>query len=189
MADEGATNAVGHDEMLDAEQIAGQSVAIVDQPEDASSAAASHGHFALPAPANATQEPTSAAPEAMPAPPAPQPPAAAPWSSEDESLFQTLLVRRKAAGHRRGRDVSDQRICLGSIKPNPNTIVAIIVGLISERGTSVSRDELITAMASATFPHPKAQPSDRGWCQGYVAGAIRNGFLALESTADQAEAA
>jgi hypothetical protein len=32
-------------------------------------------------------------------------------------------------------------------------------------------------MASVTFPHPKARPTDASWCQGYVAGAIRNGFL------------
>jgi hypothetical protein len=43
----------------------------------------------------------------------------------------------------------------------------------------VSRAELIDAMASATFPHPSAQPQDKGWCQGYFAGAIRSGFFAV----------
>jgi hypothetical protein len=99
------------------------------------------------------------------------------WSDEDEGAFTTQSARRKAAGYRtRGRDVGAQLITVGSIKPNPSTTVAVIVGLVVERG-SVRRGELINAMASTTFPHPKARPSDAAWCQGYVAGAIRNGFL------------
>lgn len=101
------------------------------------------------------------------------------WSPEDESTLQALLTRRKAAGfQRRGRDVSGQLITAGSIKPNPNTVVAVIVGIVAEQG-SMGRADLVAAMAGATFPHPKVQPSDKGWCQGYIAGALRNGFLAL----------
>lgn len=101
------------------------------------------------------------------------------WSAEDESHFQTLLARRKAAGYqRRGRDVSGQMLQVGSIAPNAGTVVAAIVALVAERGT-VSRSALLDAMAAATFPHTKAKSQDRGWCQGYVAGAVRNGFLAL----------
>jgi hypothetical protein len=104
---------------------------------------------------------------------------AAAWSDTDEAILKTLMARRKAAGYlTRGRDVSAQVIQPGAIKPNPDTIVAVIVGLVSAKGT-VSRATLIDAMAGAAFPHPKAQPSDRSWCQGYVAGAIRNGFLAV----------
>lgn len=119
-------------------------------------------------------------------PPAPTTPAAASaatpapaWSAEDESAFQILLAKRKAAGYqRRGRDVGGQLIAAGSIRPNPNTVVAVIVGIVAERG-SIKRAELIEAMAETTFPHAKAQPTDKGWCQGYVAGALRNGFLSV----------
>ena len=88
-----------------------------------------------------------------------------------------LMLKRKAAGYRaHGRDIGTQLVTLGSIKPNPNTTVAVIVGLVAERG-SVTRSELVDAMASVAFPHPKARPTDKSWCQGYVAGAIRNNFL------------
>lgn len=112
------------------------------------------------------------------------------WSPEDERTFQHLFARRKAAGfQRRGRDVGGQKITLGSIKPNPDTVVAVIVGIVTERD-GINRTDLIDAMASAIFPHPKAQPSDKGWCQGYIAGALRNGFLTLaEPKSAVAEAA
>jgi hypothetical protein len=133
-----------------------------------------------PAPAPAPQEPAQTAPEQPTAIRAPQPATAAAWSAEDESAFQALTARRKAAGYqRRGRDVSDQVVRLGSITPNPNTVVAVIVGLITERGGSVGRSDLVVAMAGATYPHGKAKPENKGWCQGYVAGAVRNGFIAL----------
>jgi hypothetical protein len=104
------------------------------------------------------------------------------WSGEDESTFQALLARRKAAGYqRRGRDVGGQLIAAGNIKPNSDTVVAIIVSIVTER-RSINRADLIEAMGEATFPHPKAQPSDKGWCQGYIAGALRNGFLTLVET-------
>jgi hypothetical protein len=119
---------------------------------------------------------SSSAPTAAPAP---QPPTPAAWSSEEEAGFQALLARRKAAGYqRRGRDVSGQVLRPGMIKPNPETIVATIVALVAERG-ELSRRELLELMSTASFPHRKAQPSDKGWCQGYVAGALRSGFLAF----------
>lgn len=100
------------------------------------------------------------------------------WSSEDEASLQTLLARRKAAGYqRRGKDVAGQVIRPGAIKPNEGTITAVIVGILARAGT-MNRGALVDAMATANFPHPKARPTDRGWCQGYVAGAIRSGFLA-----------
>lgn len=108
------------------------------------------------------------------------PPTAPAWLSEDEASFQTLIARRKAAGYqRRGKDVSSQVLRPGDIKPNADTVVATIVGIVAEQG-SIARAALIDLMAGATFPHPKAQPTDKGWCQGYVAGAIRNGFLVVE---------
>ncbi len=135
-------------------------------------------------PANAeSDEASTPPPMAAPAPaaaPAPLVPvAAATWSAEDESALQTLVARRKAAGYqRRGKDVDGQLVTPGSFKPNPDTIVAVIVGMVAERAI-VSRSDLIDAMALAAFPHARARPTDRGWCQGYVAGAIRNGFLTL----------
>lgn len=101
------------------------------------------------------------------------------WSSEDEAALQTLLARRKAAGfQRRGRDVGGQVLRVGDIAPNDGTVVAAIVALVAERGT-VTRSALLDAMAGATFPHAKAKPQDRGWSNGYIAGAVRDGFLAL----------
>ena len=50
--------------------------------------------------------------------------------------------------------------------------------MVSERGT-VARAALLDAMAGATFPNPKAKSQTRGWSQGYVAGAVRDGFLAV----------
>lgn len=120
---------------------------------------------------------------------APAPAAAVTWSSEDEAALQILLARRKAAGfQRRGKDVGSQVLRPSSVKPNAETIIGIIVGLVAGRGT-VTRSELIELMQAATFPHPKAQPGDKGWCQGYVAGAVRNGFLVVENAAAPAEEA
>ncbi len=110
-------------------------------------------------------------------------PIPAAWSSEDEAAFQTLLARRKAAGYqRRGQDLSGQVLRPGENKPNPGTIVATIVALVAERG-ELKRGKLLAAMAAATFPHAKAKPSDQSWCQGYIAGALRNGFLSIAPSA------
>ena len=101
------------------------------------------------------------------------------WSSEDEVSLQTLLARRKAAGYqRRGKDVVRQKLQPGALKPNEGSVSAVIVGIVAQAGT-MTRGALIDAMATANFPHPKARPTDRGWCQGYVAGAIRSGFLTV----------
>ena len=125
-------------------------------------------------------EPSGGGLATLPAPPVSQGHARAPtWSDEDESTLQALLTRRKAAGYqRRGRDVSGQLLTAGTITPNPNTVVAVIVAIVAEHG-SIGRVKLVEAMATAIFPHAKAQPTDKSWCQGYVAGAIRNGFLTL----------
>ena len=110
----------------------------------------------------------------------PEAPAVTPaWSDADERAYQGILARRKAAGfQRRGRDVSAQRVTVGHIKPNDGTVVAAIVGIVADKG-AVGRGELIDLMAAATFAHPKAKPSDKAWCTGYIQGAIRDGFLKL----------
>lgn len=124
-------------------------------------------------------EPVCGLSDATQAAPAQCPPAPAVWSSQDEAGYQLLLNRRKAAGYKQhGRDLSQQVLAAGSIKPNANTIVATIVALVAD-SEGLKRGELLTAMATASFPHPKAKPSDLSWCQGYVAGAIRNGFLVV----------
>lgn len=108
------------------------------------------------------------------------------WSDEDESAFQGLSARRRAAGYqRRGRDVGGQALSVGKITPNANTVSAMIVGLVAEQGT-LTRSALLAAMAGAVFPHPKAKPQDRNWCQGYVAGALRDGFLTAEPGSPEA---
>ena len=102
------------------------------------------GEGAVAFPAPASNEAAAAFVYGPPAPataaPALSTLAAQPWSAEDESAFQTLAARRKAAGYqRRGRDVSDQTITLGAVAPNPGTVVAVLVGLVTERGGSVGR--------------------------------------------------
>lgn len=135
-------------------------------------------------------EPSGGGLATLPVPPVGQVPAPAPvWSDEDESALQALLTKRKAAGYqRRGRNVGAQLIAVGTITPNPKTVVAVIVAIVAAHG-SIARAELLEEMATAIFPHAKAQPTDKSWCQGYVAGAVRNGFLALsEQPAAIAEA-
>ena len=100
------------------------------------------------------------------------------WSDEDESCFQALLARRKTARVPRVGNSGTQRLQAGGIKPNPNTVVAVIVGIVADRG-EIGRGELVAAMATVTFPHPKARPTDPSWCQGYIAGAVRSGYLAV----------
>jgi hypothetical protein len=123
-------------------------------------------------------EPATPAPIAAP-PAAPAPIVGAPtWSAQDEAAFQTLSARRKASGYRgRGKELSTQLIRLGEIKPNPGTVVATIVGLVPEGG-AIARGELVTLMAATAFESAKARSTDASWCQGYIAGAIRSGFLA-----------
>jgi hypothetical protein len=110
--------------------------------------------------------------------------AAAPaWSDEDEVALQAMLARRKVAGfQRRGRNVSRQLLCVGDITPAAQTVAAVIVGLVEATGR-IARGDLLAAMAGATFPHPKARPKDPSWCQGYVAGGIRDGYLAAAPAA------
>lgn len=134
--------------------------------------------------------PPSAVVEDQSAPAAPALPAAVScWSEADERAYQAMAARRKAAGfQRRGRDVSAQRIRLGAIQPNPKTVVATIVAIVGEKGV-VTRAELVDLMATATFASAKAKPTDRDWCVGYIAGAMRDGFLALANDgADLGEA-
>jgi hypothetical protein len=131
-------------------------------------------------------EPESGSSDAAPAVPAPAPASAPAWSETDEAALNVMLARRKAAKYqRRGKDVSGQLIRVGDVAPNPGTVVAVIVGLVAQAGGAVGRGELVELMAGATFPHPKAQPQDKGWCTGYVAGAVRTGALAV-GAADQA---
>ena len=143
-----------------------------DALEDSFPAAAT----AVDAPAQALQAGSSSPLAATLAPALATPPL---WSTEDEASYQTLLARRKAAGYqRRGKDVAGQVLRPGAIKPNKGTVAAVIVGIVAHDGTR-NRGALVDAMATASFPHPKARPTDRGWCQGYVAGAIRSGFLTV----------
>ncbi|WP_419826809.1 hypothetical protein [Sphingomonas sp.] len=54
-------------------------------------------------------------------------------------------------------------------------------------GDGVGRAELIAAMATTDIRHGKARPDEKGWCQGYVAGAVCNGFLSLADAKPPAE--
>lgn len=109
------------------------------------------------------------------------------WSEDDERVFAAMAVRRKASGfQRRGKNVGGQLLRPGSIVPNPGTVVATIVALVANRGT-VKRAELLDAMAVAEFGSTKARPQDRSWSNGYVAGAVRDGFLEVVAEQDAAE--
>jgi len=107
------------------------------------------------------------------------------WSEEDERVFSTMAARRKASGYqRRGRDIGGQVLSVGSITPNPGTVVATIVDLFNTRNT-MARTELLDAIAVASFSNARAKPTDRSWANGYVAGALRDGFLTV-GAADEA---
>lgn len=112
--------------------------------------------------------------------------AGAVWSSADGLILEAMLTRRKNAGYqRRGRDVTGQRLRVGDISPNPGTVVATIVALVAERRT-VTRGELLDAMAVATFANAKAKGADRNWSMGWISGALRDGFLTLAASSTEA---
>jgi hypothetical protein len=99
------------------------------------------------------------------------------WTDSDEAAFRLMQQRRKNAGHKgRGANINAQLLCVGSIKPNGNTVASAIVGLLPAKGT-ITRGELLARMAATDFTSKNARPEDKGWCQGYVAGAIRSGFV------------
>lgn len=101
------------------------------------------------------------------------------WTEDDEADLRALLARRKKSGFRKpSHDVGQQRLILGSIRPNPKTVAGSIVALVGLRGT-VTRRELLADMAEATFLHPKAQPKNPKWCQDYIAGALRYAYLEI----------
>lgn len=101
------------------------------------------------------------------------------WTEGDELKLRDMLARRKAAGYRRAsRDVSAQKIALGDISPNPKTIIASIYAIVALNG-EISRKELIREMTTTVFPGQSPKPYDKKWCQGWIAGAIRNGYLRI----------
>lgn len=109
------------------------------------------------------------------------------WSEDDERVFAAMAVRRKASGfQRRGKNVGGQLLRAGSIVPNPGTVVATIVSLVASRGP-VTRANLLEAMAATEFGNAKARPREHSWCQGYVAGCVRDGFLEVVAEQDAVE--
>lgn len=109
------------------------------------------------------------------------------WTEYDEAQLRALLTRRRQAGYRKpSRDVGGQLLRVGDFNPNPNTVTASICAIVALNGT-ITRKALLAEMAETVFPHPKAQPKNPKWCQGWVAGAIRNEFLVLvaDEQADQ----
>lgn len=101
------------------------------------------------------------------------------WTEADEDQLRALLARRRQANYRKpSRDVGGQVLKVGSFNPNPNTVTASICAIVALNGT-ITRKALLAEMAETVFPHPKAQPKNPKWCQGWVAGAIRNEFLVL----------
>ncbi|RMB27737.1 hypothetical protein C8J47_3269 [Sphingomonas sp. PP-F2F-G114-C0414] len=156
-----------------------------DEPAVSSSSANVTGLADGAAPTDTTGEPALAA---APAAESTSPPQAAAeplqtqaelpaWSDDDERVFAAMAARRKASGfQRRGKNVGGQLLRSGGVAPNSGTVVATIVALVANRGT-VTRAELLDAMAVAEFGSTKARPQDKSWSNGYVAGAVRDGFL------------
>ena len=102
--------------------------------------------------------------------------------SEQPALSAQQCKPEPAETCKRGRKVGGQLLQLGEIKPNAGTVFGVIGELVAELGT-VTRAGLVAAMGQATFANRKARPTDKSWCQGYVAGALRDGILAVASAA------
>lgn len=96
-----------------------------------------------------------------------------------------LPAASKTKGAKRGRNVDIQLLQPGTVQANPGTVFGVIAALVTELGT-VTRAGLVDAMGQAVFLNPKARPQDRAWCQGYVAGALRDGYLAAVAASPEA---
>lgn len=97
-------------------------------------------------------------------------------STERAAAMTSPRGPHTAIPQRPGNKMATRRLRPGDISPNQGTIVAAIVRLVVERG-ELTIAELVDLMSGGTFTHPKARPAEKGWSQGYIAGAIRNGFL------------
>lgn len=107
-----------------------------------------------------------------------EPPLESSFPIEDPAHQSQGIPSPRNSPRQRGAS-AQKRLRLGDIQPNPGTVFATVVGIVEEAG-EVSRTELLDTMRDSSFPHPAAaRRADKGWCQGYVAGAIRNGFLAV----------
>lgn len=133
------------------------------------------------------QAPTNAESPAPATPATPTGPAASTaWTGEDETLFQSLFTRRKAAGFpRRGRDVSGQLLRVGSITPGAGTVYAVVAETVSAAG-SASRGNLLDMLMAQDPATAKYPNKPRAWWQGYVAGALRDGVIAEEAVSADA---
>lgn len=98
--------------------------------------------------------------------------------TKEQTPSAAASMPKRAKVARRGRNFDMQLLQPGAIQANPGTVFGVIAALVAELGT-VARAELVDAMGQTVFPSPKARAQDRAWCQGYVAGALRDGYLAL----------
>lgn len=94
----------------------------------------------------------------------------------ERKLAETPVAQH--SGSEPGAAPTDQRLRATGMKPNPGTVLAALVQLVEER-VDVSRTQLIALIRSGCFSHPKSRAGEKGWCEGYVAGAIRGGYLAV----------
>ena len=135
-------------------------------------------------PGNSATAPVDASPartiEDQPVKPVPaQSLVLATWSDQDERAFRVMAERRRQAGYRaRGKNVSGQLLRAGPVVANDGTVMATISAIVSKVGV-VSRGDLLDLIAAMPFAKPTVKPTDRGWAQAYVAGAIRAGHLAI----------
>lgn len=124
------------------------------------------------APAIATDAPTVAAPA---------------WSEDDEAAYQELLARRRTAKVRRASGATvrlgdDAVLVVGPTPAEGKSVMSTIRAVVAVHGEAgVVRSVLLAELGSAKFESAAAKPTDPGWLKGWVAGAFRQGVLAIKS--------
>ena len=103
------------------------------------------------------------------------------WTEKDETQYLELAARRKESGFRkRGKDTSSQYLVISNLRPNPKSAAGIIYETVKiENG--MTRGTLLERLATRLGDETKHKFNDRRWCQGYIAGTIRDGFISVQT--------
>lgn len=120
----------------------------------------------------------------------PAPQAEAAWSDIDESTYQALLARRRAAkvksrsGGPRARLTDAAMLVVGSTPAEGKSVLATVRAAVAAHGEAgVARGVLLDELAKAKWESVHARPSDRGWLAGWLSGAVRQGVVAVKPSA------
>ena len=109
------------------------------------------------------------------------------WSEADEAAYQDLLARRRAAKVRRTSGATvrlgdDAVLVVGPILAEGKSVMSTIRAVVAAHGEAgVVRSALLAELGSTKFESAAAKPTDPGWLKGWVAGAFRQGVLAIKS--------